>query len=616
MVPNILFTTALSLLLFLSFTSPVTAAEETGVMILCYHDVVEHPYNAFTVTPNTLKEHFEILKKNGYHPISLDQYIGASTQGTPLPNKPILLTFDDGYLSLYTKVFPLLKEYNYPAVSAIVTSWLDYAPPDVGEVVTWTQIREMEKSGLISFASHSHQSHRSVTMNPQGDSGKMMETLQYIHGQYESIDIYQQRIQSDFKQSQAVFEKELGHKVKAIAWPYGSYTKSAINIAQKEGFTVLLGLAGGFNSLTPSSMTNARRGIIETNLTGNRFANFLKSGTRTSKQIMAAQLDIDLIYDPLNSSETENNLVLAIEALHAAEINTIFLQAFSDINGNGNIESVYFYTKEAPVRADIFSHIAAKLRKEGFTVYAWMPTLACQWLLKDRPEDTVTAYSERGKGWYNRATPFSPVVQTRLAALFSDLAAYSYIDGILFQDDLYLNDYEDFSPAAKKSFYNATGLALTPEILQDSEIQAQWSQIKTQALTDLTKKLIVAMKQYRPYLATARNLYPTIITEPQSEIWFAQNYDQYLTTYDYTIVMAYPYMEKQYDKPLVWLGQLADTALKDKVNTSKVIFKLQTYDWNKKHWLSVRELQQQIATLKSKNAIHFAFYPENVFSSP
>lgn len=616
MVPNLLLTTALSLLFFLSFTSPVIAAEENGVMILCYHDVVEHPYNTFTITPNTLKEHFEFLKKNGYHPISLDQYLEASMQSTPLPNKPILLTFDDGYLSLYTKVYPLLKEYNYPAVSAIVTSWTDYAPPDVGEVVTWGQIREMEKSGLISFASHTHQSHRSAIMNPQGDSGKITETLQYIHGQYESIAIYHQRIQSDLKQSQAVFEKELGHKVKAIAWPYGSYTKSAIDIAQKEGFTLFLGLDGGFNSLTPSSMTNARRGIIETNLTGDKFANFLKSGTHTSKQMMAAQLDIDLIYDPLSASETENNLALAIESLRAAEINTIFLQAFSDINGNGNIESVYFYTKEAPVRADIFSHIAAKLRKEGFTVYAWMPTLACQWLLKDRPEDTVISYSDKGKGWYNRATPFSPEVQTHLEALFSDLAAYSYIDGILFQDDLYLNDYEDFSPAAKRSFYNATGLALTPEILQDSGTQAQWAQIKTQALTDLTKKLIVAMKQYRPYLATARNLYPTIITEPQSEFWLAQNYDQYLTTYDYTIVMAYPYMEKQYDKPLVWLGQLADTALKNKVNASKVIFKLQTYDWNKKQWLSVRELQQQVATLKSKHAIHFAFYPENIFSSP
>ncbi|GMB00753.1 poly-beta-1,6-N-acetyl-D-glucosamine N-deacetylase PgaB [Pelosinus sp. IPA-1] len=616
MVPNILLTTALSLLLFLSFISPVIAAEEKGVMILCYHDVVEHPYNTFTITPNTLKEHFEFLKKNGYHPISLDQYIEASTQGTPLPDKPLLLTFDDGYLSFYTKVYPLLKEYNYPAVSAIVTSWADYAPPDVGKVVTWEQIREMEKSGLVSFASHSHQSHRSVTTNPQGDSGKMAESLQYIHGQYESIAIYRQRIQSDLKQSQAVFEKELGHKAKAIAWPYGSYTKSAIDIAQKEGFTLFLGLDGDFNALTPSSMANARRGIIETNLTGDKFANFLKSGTHTSKQMKAAQLDIDLIYDPLNASQTENNLALAIESLRAAEINTIFLQAFSDINGNGNIESVYFYTKEAPVRADIFSHIAAKLRKEGFTVYAWMPTLACQWLLKDRPEDTVISYSEKGQGWYNRATPFSPEVQTHLEALFSDLAAYSYIDGILFQDDLYLNDYEDFSPAAKKSFYNATGLALTPEILQDSGTQAQWTQIKTKALTDLTKKLILAMKQYRPYLATARNLYPTIITEPQSEFWLAQNYDQYLTTYDYTIVMAYPYMEKQYDKPFVWLGQLADTALKNKVNASKVVFKLQTYDWNKKQWLNIRELQQQVATLKSKHAIHFAFYPENIFSSP
>lgn len=279
-----------------------------------------------------------------------------------------------------------------------------------------------------------------------------------------------------------------------------------------------------------------------------------------------------------------------------------------------SIESVYFYTKEAPMKANIFSHISARLRTEGFSVYAWMPTLACQWLLQGHPDDTVLAYADKGKGWYNRATPFSPMVEQRLKALFSDLAAYSYIDGILFQDDLYLNDYEDFSPAGKAAFKTATGLELTPEILQDNTIRNQWTQLKTDSLTHLTQELITTLRQYRPYLATARNLYPSIITEPVSEEWLAQNYNQYLTTYNYTIIMAYPYMEKEYDKPLPWLGQLADTALKDKINAKKTIFKLQTYDWNKKGWLSTKTLDQQIITLKNKGVVNFAFYPENVFS--
>lgn len=589
-------------------------AADNGIIVLCYHDVVEKPYNAFTITPNTLKEHLAYLKANGYHPISLDQYVDACKNSSPLPEKPVLLTFDDGYQSFYTTIFPLLKEYNYPAVFAIVTSWSDYSPPDVGTLLTWQQIRELENSGLIAIASHSHQSHRSAISSPQGDNGIMMETRQYINGQYESLDLYQQRIKSDFHQAQVVFQKELGHKVKTMVWPYGGYTKFAVDMGHEEGFEVFLGLDGGFNSPNELSLSDGRRGIIENKFTGAAFSNFIKSGGYKSQNMNAAQLDIDLIYDPTNPNETEHNLALAIERFNAAGINTVFLQAFSDSNGSGNVESVYFYTKEAPVKANIFSHISARLRTEGFSVYAWMPTLACQWLLKDRPEDAVLAYADKGNGWYKRATPFSPITHQRLNALFSDLAAYSYIDGVLFQDDVYLNDYEDFSPAGKLAFKAATGLDLTPEILQNSTIRNQWTQLKTNTLTQLTQELITTMRQYRPYLATARNLYPSIITEPTSEEWLAQNYNQYLSTYNYTIIMAYPYMEKQSDKTLPWLQQLANTALKDKANATKTVFKLQTYDWNKKAWLSTKELNQQMITLKNNGVINFAYYPENVFS--
>jgi biofilm PGA synthesis lipoprotein PgaB len=399
-----------------------------------------------------------------------------------------------------------------------------------------------------------------------------------------------------------------------MVWPYGGYTKWAVDIGREAGFEAFFGLNGGFNLPSETSLSDARRGIIENTLVGDKFAAFLKTAGYTGQNVNAAQLDIDLIYDQADANETEHNLSLAIERFNNAGINTVFLQAFSDSEGTGNIESVYFYTKEAPVKADIFSHIAARLRSEGFKVYAWMPALACQWLVKDQPENAVLAYADKGKGWYKRATPFSPAVQSRLERLFSDLAAYSYIDGVLFQDDLYLNDYEDFSPAAKKAFHDATGYDLTPDILKDAVIRDKWTKLKTDTLTNLTLKLSKAMQQYRPYLMTARNLYPSLIIEQGSEEWFAQNYNQYLANYNYTVVMAYPYMEKEYQEPLVWLDKLAGAALQNKDNAQKVIFKLQTYDWNKKRWLSTKELNQQLNTLKNKKAVNFAFYPENVFS--
>lgn len=581
------------------------------IPVLCYHNVGPVT-NTFTVTPNILEAHFEYLKENGYTPITLEQYLSASERAEPLPPKPVMLTFDDGYQSFYTKVFPLLQKYQYPAMMAIVTSWLDHAPADVAPTVTWEQLRIMENSGLVTLASHSHQAHRFAQMNPQGDRSALLAALEYQNGQYESPEDYHRRIRSDLKQSQNQFIKELGHPVKAMVWPYGASSRAAIDIALQEGFSATFILSDGFNRPGDKALQQAQRIIITGNPDKKAFAQLLKTGGKNP--VTAAQVDIDMLYDPGSPAQTEENITRALERLAETGVNTVYLQAFSDENGSGNIESVYFYTTAAPVKANLFSHIAARFQNEGnFAVYAWMPTLAAQWLLQDHPENTVTAWDNKNKGWYNRATPFSPLVEERLVKLFSDLAAYNNISGVLFQDDLYLNDYEDFSQPAQRSFQAATGLSLTPEILKDPKIRETWTQLKTDRLTNLTVKLSAAVKQYRPDAAIARNLYPTLIMEPESQEWLAQNYAQYLTTYDYTVVMAYPYLEKQDKAPEAWLEALTSLALKDKDNAAKTVFKLQTYDWNAKRWLSAKEIQKQTAALKKSGAVHIAYYPEKIF---
>lgn len=605
---RLLITAAILLLMMVTFSQPAMASE---ILILCYHDVGQSK-NTYTVAPDTLRSHFEYLKEKGYSPISLQEYVAACRDGAPLPSKPVMITFDDGYQSFYTKVFPLLKEYNYPAMISVVTSWLKYASADLGPMVTWQQLREMEASGLVDIASHSHASHRYTAINPQVDRAALMGSLQYSNGKYESLEDYRQRIQSDLQEAQATFEKELGHKVQAVVWPYGAYTKVAVDVALEQGFTTCFALNDGFNKPNEQALIQARRAIIMGNPSKEKFAKFIKAGGLSP--VKAAQLDLDMIYDP-DPAQTEQNLTMAIERMLASGINTVYLQAFSDDDGSGDIKSVYFYTKAAPVKANLFSHAVSKLQEEGnFAVYAWMPTLAAQWLTADRPEDAVIAYEKKDEGWYHRATPFSPQVEQRLAALFTDLAAYSNIDGILFQDDLYLNDFEDFSPSAKQAFMQATGFELTPEVLKNPEVMKRWTRMKTDALTNLTLKLSSVVREYRPDAAIARNIYPTLITEPESEEWLAQNYNQYLQAYDYTIVMAYPYLEKEYEAPVAWLEKLVTMALQDKNNAQKTVFKLQTYDWNKSRWLSAKELKEQTEALKRKGAIHIAHYPENVFS--
>jgi hypothetical protein len=106
-----LFLLVIALLLLL-IPSPAVAGD--GVLILCYHDVGKVD-NDYTISTATLAAHFDFLRHNGYNPISLKQYLDANATGAPLPDKPVLLTFDDGYISFYNEVFPLLKKYQFPA---------------------------------------------------------------------------------------------------------------------------------------------------------------------------------------------------------------------------------------------------------------------------------------------------------------------------------------------------------------------------------------------------------------------------------------------------------------------------------------------------------------------
>ncbi len=568
----------LVLILQLVFSSFALASDK-GVPILCYHDVGGTANNEYTVTKETLINHFSYLKANGYHPISLEQYMAFTREGAPLPEKPVMITFDDGYISFYNEVFPLLKQYNYPAVFAIVGSWLEYAPSDLGQLVNWQQIREMEASGLVEIASHSFRSHRFTVMNPQGDRGELLSTLAYANDRYETTDEFYKRVYEDLEQSQKRFEQELGHKVRAMVWPYGEYNLPAIEIAKKMGFETMLALGGGINDVGQKSLVEARRGIIMGNPNNSLFSSFVKSGGLENKPMKAAYLDIDAIYEPNNLRATDNNLNLAIARFYKTGINTVVLKVLSG-DAESNTELAYFHTTVIPVRADIFSHIASRLRNEGFLVYATMPTLS--------------------------ATPFSSVEQKKLVDLYKDLGAYTYADGVLFQDDLYLMK-EDFSPAAKAAFQNQFGKELTTEVLKDNSIHSQWVKVKMETLENVRTQLIKGVQTYRPYTLFARSISAEALLDKNSGKEYGENYSRYLHSYDYTVIKTSLVNDGQKDAAL---RKLAEIVLVGSEAANKVTFELQTFDDNKNMWITDKDLKSEIAILRSKGVVHFVYNPD------
>lgn len=130
------------------------AATQARVPILMYHDVLTEPEVFFDLVPEQFEDHLRTLKANGFTAISLDQLVQHLRTGSPLPEKPVVLSFDDGYAGHYEHVFPLLQKYQMPGVFFVFPGKVD------GEIVgrstlTWDQVKEMAADPLITIASHS-----------------------------------------------------------------------------------------------------------------------------------------------------------------------------------------------------------------------------------------------------------------------------------------------------------------------------------------------------------------------------------------------------------------------------------------------------------------------------
>ncbi|RVR18242.1 polysaccharide deacetylase family protein, partial [Escherichia coli] len=151
-----------------------------GFVAISWHNVEDEAADQrfMSVRTSALREQFAWLRENGYQPVSIAQIREAHRGGKPLPEKAVVLTFDDGYQSFYTRVFPILQAFQWPAVWAPVGSWVD-TPADEqvkfgDEMVdreyfaTWQQVREVARSRLVEVASHTWNSHYGIQANATG----------------------------------------------------------------------------------------------------------------------------------------------------------------------------------------------------------------------------------------------------------------------------------------------------------------------------------------------------------------------------------------------------------------------------------------------------------------
>lgn len=178
-----------------------------GVSVLMYHMIGNEPGNAAIMTEANLRIQMNYLRDHGYHPITMQELYDYVTKGAPLPEKPVCITFDDGYLDSYTIVYPLMKEYGFPWTLFLITD-------DVGKPynrMTWDQLREMANSHTVTIANHTLSHPKLHNLATRAEKEK------------------------EIVEANKALKYQLGIDNVWLAYPYGDYDDEVIDICKKAG---------------------------------------------------------------------------------------------------------------------------------------------------------------------------------------------------------------------------------------------------------------------------------------------------------------------------------------------------------------------------------------------
>ena len=637
--------------LALAISAPWSAATEPttrSFIALAYHNVEDSdPDQRFLgVTTDKLVTQLSWLQRNGYQPVTIDDVLAAHDGRKALPDKAVLLTFDDGYESFYTRVLPILKAFRFPAVLALVGAWMEDGPDTTvsysgdksnsavlgdkyvqfGDLkvkrdlfLTWDQVREISNSGLVEIASHSYGAHGGILANPQGNSEPDETTRRYDPAtkSYESDTAQRQYLNADSARMALKIRSEIGKRPRVMVWPYGEANQLTISIAAANGMPVTLTLEDGVATI--DKLSAVPRHLIDPDPSIGEYVKELRTFSERAP-VRVVQVDLDYVYDS-DPVQQELNVSHLVQRIYNMQINTVFLQAFADPDGTGLVRQVYFPNRVLPMRADLFNRVSWQLRTRAHVkVFAWMPVLAFDF---GDSVTTVLAWNpqsgavERDPKAYRRVSPFDPEARRKILMLYEDLARNAPFEGLLFHDDAMLSDFEDASPPALAAYARAGFPASISAIRADPETLRRWTRFKTDSLIEFTGELTAQAKVYRTPLLTARNIYALPVLDPHSEEWFAQDLDRFLEAYDYAAIMAMPSMENVPTRDAdSWLRRLVAVVATRPQGLKRTIFELQSVDWRNRAAGSPVEiptetLTQQMRQLLQLGALNFGYYPDD-----
>jgi peptidoglycan/xylan/chitin deacetylase (PgdA/CDA1 family) len=199
------------------------------VPILCYHNLGPQTRGRLVMSASAFEEQMRYLKREGYHVITLRQFLEFTALRRQLPRKTVVLTFDDGWRSFKEFAYPILKELGYPATLFIYTDFIG-----ARIALSWAELKELAQEGF-DVQAHS-KTHEDMRRKPT-----------------ESEDEYTRRMQAELVQPMALFQQRVGQPPRILAYPYGAHDEGVVKRVREAGYIAALDVRRQGNpSFTPA----------------------------------------------------------------------------------------------------------------------------------------------------------------------------------------------------------------------------------------------------------------------------------------------------------------------------------------------------------------------------
>ncbi|MDD3148947.1 MAG: polysaccharide deacetylase family protein [Candidatus Riflebacteria bacterium] len=211
--------TALFLMLAL-FNLPLCARDD--IAAFCYHQVEPVASGRFSLSLERFKSQLKYLKDRNYRSLNSDELLEAIAPDAVIGGNKVVITFDDGFRTVYDYAFPAMQEFGFKGIVCIYPAFIGSS-----KAMTWEQLDQLIKEGWsVECHSMSHSNLVSKYGNP-------IEEKSFL--------------EHEILTSRKIIETRLGNRVKFMVWPYGVYSDRSIKLAEENGFLGAMTVDGGAN---------------------------------------------------------------------------------------------------------------------------------------------------------------------------------------------------------------------------------------------------------------------------------------------------------------------------------------------------------------------------------